>query len=221
MHKMVIRHKLLQGFTLVEVAIVLIIVGLMMSAFLMPLAAQLDSKSYRETRAKLEDIKEAIIGFALSHTALDGKPYLPCPDTDGDGAENRSAFGGGCSGYEGNLPSQELGMLMTDSWNNNYIYRVSPSFANKSAGFTLGSTGNITVLNASGGSNVVTSIPVLILSKGKNGGVAAVNADEVENANGTNSIFVSHEFTPTFDDEVSWISANILFNRMVTAGKLP
>jgi prepilin-type N-terminal cleavage/methylation domain-containing protein len=72
MHKMVIRHKLLQGFTLVEVAIVLIIVGLMMSAFLMPLAAQLDSKSYRESRAKLEDIKEAIIGFALSHTALDG-----------------------------------------------------------------------------------------------------------------------------------------------------
>jgi len=209
-----------RGFTLVEVAIVLVIVGLMMSAFLMPLAAQLDSRNYRESREKLEEIKEAIIGFALSHTAGDGNQYLPSPDTNGDGAEDRLALGGGCANDEGELPTQELGVITVDSWNNKYIYRVSQTFSNKNVGFTLSSTGDINVLNANGGSNLVGSVPVLILSKGKNGGVAAVNADELENTNSNNS-FVSHEFTPTFDDTVVWISPNLLFNRMVTAGILP
>jgi len=31
----------------------------------------------------------------------------------------------------------------------------------------------------------------------------------------------SHSFTPVFDDLVVWVSPNILFNRMVVAGKLP
>lgn len=213
-----------RGFTLVEVAIVLIIVGLMMSAFLMPLAAQMDLKNYRETRMQMDEIREALIGFALSHSATDGKPYLPCPDTDGDGLEDR--VGSGCASQEGDLPIQNLGILGTDAWNNNYIYRVTEAnvanqhFANSANGFTLASTGNITVRVASGGSNLVTSIPVIIISKGKNGASAAVNADESENTS-PDGTFVSHDFTPTFDDTVVWISPNILFNRMVTAGKLP
>ena len=210
--------KYKSGFTLVEMAIVLVIVGLLVSALIAPLSAQRDLKDYSEVRANLEQIKEALYGYALSHLATDGKPHFPCPDIDNNGTENRT--GTACTSSEGTLPTQELGLLGTDNWNNKYKYRVTPAFADSAVGFTLSSTGDITVLDASGGNIVVANIPVLIMSKGKNGGVASVSADEIENTN-LNSTFVSHEFSPTFDDVVVWISPNILFNRMVAAGKLP
>jgi hypothetical protein len=68
-------------------------------------------------------------------------------------------------------------------------------------------------------------VPAVIYSTGKNGASGGTSADEAENPNpnsaDNNRVFVSHDFTPTFDDMVIWISPNILFNRMVAAGKLP
>jgi prepilin-type N-terminal cleavage/methylation domain-containing protein len=211
-----IKYK--SGFTLIEMAIVLVIIGLLVSTLLAPLSAQRDLKDYSDVRASLEQIREALYGYALSHPAIDGKPHFPCPDTDNNGTENRT--GAACTASEGTLPTQELGLLGTDSWNNKFKYRVTPAFANAAVGFTLTSIGDITVLDASGGNVIVASIPALVMSRGKNGGVAAVSADEIENSN-LDSIFVNHELLPTFDDVVVWIPPNILFNRMVTAGKLP
>lgn len=209
------QHK---GFTLIEVAIVMMIVGLLISGLIAPLSAQLDSRNYNETRNTLNELKEALIGYALSHAAADGNPYLPCPDTDGDGRENRNA--GVCVSEVGSLPTQDLGLVSTDNWNNQYIYRVSLAFSNSNVGFNLTSLGNITLLNASGGSNLVIELPALVLSRGKNGAAAAVSADEQENTD-ADTVFVSHEFTSTFDDLVVWVSPNVLFNRMVTANRLP
>jgi len=45
-------------------------------------------------------------------------------------------------------------------------------------------------------------------------------SDEQANTDG-NRTFVSHTPTPDFDDQVAWLSGNILLNRMVAAGKLP
>lgn len=206
------------GFTLVEMAIVLIIVGLLVSALLAPLGAQRDLKDYSEVKTNLEQIKEALYGYALSHIALDGRPHFPCPDTDGNGSENRT--GAVCTSAEGTLPTQELGLVGTDSWNNNFDYRVSLVFSNNTVGFTLGTLGDITVLDASGGNTIVANIPALVMSRGKNGGVAAVSANEIENTD-LDSTFVNAESNTTFDDVVVWASPNVLFNRMVTAGRLP
>jgi prepilin-type N-terminal cleavage/methylation domain-containing protein len=213
---MKIKHQ--NGFTLVEMAIVLVIIGLLVSAFLVPLSAQRDLKDYAEVRSNLEQIKEALYGYALSHVALDGRPHFPCPDTDGNGTENRT--GTACTSTEGALPTQELGLVGTDSWDNNYDYRVTLAFSDTAVGFTFGTLGDITVLDASGGNPIVANIPVLVMSIGKNGGVAAVSANEIENTD-FDSTFVSAESSVTFDDVVVWVSPNILFNRMVTAGRLP
>ncbi|HEY0563131.1 MAG TPA: type II secretion system protein [Methylophilus sp.] len=215
-HTKLSRH--LNGFTLIEVAIVMIIVGLLISGLIAPLSAQLDARNYNETRNTLAEVKEALIGFALSHAATDGNPYLPCPDTDGDGRENRNAPL--CQSDVGSLPTQDLGLVATDSWNNQYIYRVAPEFSNSTNGFSLVSKGNITLLNANSGSNLVIELPALVLSRGKNGAAAAASMDEQENID-ADTIFVSHEFTSTFDDLVVWVSPNVLFNRMVTANRLP
>lgn len=208
------------GFTLVEMAIVLVIVGLLVSAFLAPLSAQRDLKDYSDTRATLALIQEALYGYALTHPALDGKPHLPCPDSnDADNAENRTA--GICDSFEGNIPAEDLGLKITDSWNNNYRYRVTAAFADNSTGFTLESNGGITIRSAVAGNIVASNIPAVIISWGKNGAIIpAVGSAEDENRN-NNTNFITQDFSSSFDDVVVWISPNILFNRMVTAGKLP
>lgn len=208
------------GFTLVEMAIVLVIVGLLISAFLAPLSAQRDLKDYSEARATLALIQESLYGYALSHPALDGKPHLPCPDSnDADNAENRTA--GICDLLEGNIPAENLGLRNIDSWNNNYRYRVTAAFADSSTGFTLVSNGGITIRSAVAGNVVASNIPVVIISWGKNGAIIpAVGSAEGENRN-NNTDFVTQDFSPNFDDIVVWISPSVLFNRMVSAGQLP
>lgn len=65
------------------------------------------------------------------------------------------------------------------------------------------------------------SAAAVLFSTGKNGGTAPVAADEL--ANWTNSgdrVFVSATPSLTFDDLVTWLSPNILYNRMISAGRL-
>jgi hypothetical protein len=69
-------------------------------------------------------------------------------------------------------------------------------------------------------------IPALVYSLGKNGGYGGTGLDEAANLDG-NRVFVSHAPAPAaatngeYDDLMIWLSPNILFNRMVAAGKLP
>ena len=68
------------GFTLVEMAIVLLIVALAIGGGLSVFSAQVEVQKVKETQSALEDAKEALIGYAASHLAADSRPYLPCPD---------------------------------------------------------------------------------------------------------------------------------------------
>lgn len=208
------------GFTLVEMAIVLVIVGLLISGLLIPLGVQRDVRDYAETRTELTEMRESLIGFALSHAATDGHPYLPCPDTDGDGSENRAA--GICVNVSGVLPWVTLGLGQSDNWNNQYLYRVTAAYANSNVGFTLTPAGDNSIINTVGGVNVATGIPVVIVSKGKNGN--GVSTDEQENTDG-DATFVSKEqidvAANAFDDVVVWVPTTVIVNRMVTAGRLP
>jgi len=55
------------GFSLVELAIVLIIVALLLSSLLSPLSAQIDQRNYNETQQQISEIREALIGFAVAN----------------------------------------------------------------------------------------------------------------------------------------------------------
>jgi prepilin-type N-terminal cleavage/methylation domain-containing protein len=218
------------GFTLTELAIVLVIVGLMLSAIIPPLSAQQDQRNYSETQQWLNEAREALVGYAMTHTALDGKPYLPCPDTDDDGKENRP--GTTCTSQEGRIPWSDLGVSRWDSWSNRIRYSVHANFSNSANGFTLATAvPNLRVCAASGcATTVATGLPLVLLSHGKNGAgafnsVGGTNpapsgADELENTN-ANTDFVSHTQTTDFDDIVVWLPTTILYSRMIAAGRLP
>lgn len=60
----------------------------------------------------------------------------------------------------------------------------------------------------------------VLFSTGKNFTIAgAAGADDQENLDG-DVVFVANEATPGRDDVVSWLSTNILFNRLIAAGAI-
>lgn len=238
--------RAIAGFNLVEIAIALVIIGLLLTGGLTALQSQSENQQIRETQKILEDAREALIGYAASHSASgDSHPFLPCPDRSGgggagtpnDGQEDRLA-GGGCVTQEGNLPWVTLGLTEnTDRWGNRLRYRVTVGFSNGNAGMQLTSLGDIEVRDSTGGTQLATALPAVILSHGKNG-LGAVSAASSQNSStgiGTNeqantdgnTTFVSRPKTDAggtggaFDDQLVWLTPNILFNRLIQAGRLP
>ncbi|MCM8625862.1 prepilin-type N-terminal cleavage/methylation domain-containing protein [Accumulibacter sp.] len=233
------------GFTLTELAVVLVIVALLLGGLLAPLSAQIDVRNTSDTRRALGEIREALLGFA----AANGRLPCPAPASTASGAN-----GAGidplvgttlvaCPSESGVLPWATLGVAETDAWGHRYTYRVSAAFAQalpsgSKAAFQLSTQGTLDVYSAAtGGAVVATGVPAVVVSHGANGFGAFTSDgvqlwvgdsnDEAENqltGGGSamaNTTFVSRTRTPRFDDEVAWISPGVLFNRMITAGKLP
>ncbi len=218
--------KLGSGFSLIEMAIVLVVVGLLLGGLMAPLATQIENSRRNETQQIMAQSLEAIYGYSLANGRL------PCPDTTGDGAENR--VGNNCKSVRGNLPWATLAIGSQDAWGQAFLYRVTNSYADLVNGtgcgtptpnisFSLCSTGDIQVLNAAGGSTVAVNVPAVIVSRAKKRAAAAA-ADEAEN-NDNDAIFVSKNYTSTvgteFDDIVNWVVPGVLVSRMVNAGRLP
>lgn len=217
-----------RGFTLVEMAVVLVIVGLLLAGLLLPLSAQIEQRNRAETERYLAEAKEALMGYALINK------YLPCPDSKAvpDGLED-TRVAGVCPQDRGILPWQTLGIQSTDSWNHYFGYSVTSAFSNSSTTFSLTSSATRTVNGDSG--TLTTSAVAVVFSAGANGFgsksptgdmTAPTSADELENDD-NDAVFVSHTPTGTsgssdeFDDIVNWVSQPVLANRMVSAGQLP
>ena len=125
------------GFTLVEIAIVLIIVTILLGYTVAMFPIQQELRQYRQANAEMEEIKDALIAFAQ----VNGR--LPCPDTaEGSGAavngeEERTeeAFPtlDTCNSIYAFLPAKTLGIQgdfdaisrLLDPWGEPYRYGVS------------------------------------------------------------------------------------------------
>ncbi len=211
-----------RGFSMVEMAMVLVIFSLLMGGMLMPMAAQYRNKRVAETQGKLNAIVETLYGFALGHGRL------PCPDVDGDGQEDRRA--GRCARPSGELPWVTLSVDAVDPWGRPWIYRVTGEFADAADGtgcgtavagvsFSLCSQGDIRVKDAAGGL-VADKLPAIVVSQGENRSGSRV---ERENRD-SDGVFVKDVYSDVpgkeFDDQVAWVTSAALKNRMVVAGVL-
>lgn len=129
------HHIHARGFSLVEMAVVVAIVGLMLGALLIPLTAQMDQRRLLETRAQLENAREALLGYAMANGRF------PCPAAaPGGGTTAVEAFAptgttanGKCASFfNGYLPGVTLGLSPADSagylqdgWGNPIRYAVA------------------------------------------------------------------------------------------------
>ncbi|HQR50357.1 MAG TPA: prepilin-type N-terminal cleavage/methylation domain-containing protein [Methylophilaceae bacterium] len=234
-----------QGFSLVELAVVLVIVGLLLGGLLMPLSAQMDVRGYQDTSKRLEEAKEAIIGFAMANGRL------PCPASSTSLGIEDPGGGGDCNhDYDGFLPAATLGLsnvdgggYAMDGWSGNSVNRIryAVTTANASAFTTPGgmrgigmatlapalrvctSGSGVTATTCGTATSLTTTAVAVIFSAGKNASTGGTGTDESKNYD-DDQVFVSHEPVPganEFDDSVTWISPNLLYSRMVAAGQLP
>jgi prepilin-type N-terminal cleavage/methylation domain-containing protein len=124
-----------QGFSLVELAIVLVILGFVLGALLLPLQAQRQSAMQGQTENTLANAKQALLGFAQS------RGRLPCPATAAsNGLEAPLGGNVACTSQLGFLPATTLGIQPTDAngfaldaWNNRIMYAVAQSNAGGAA----------------------------------------------------------------------------------------
>ena len=212
------------GFSLVELAVVVAILGLVLGAMLTPLRAHIEAARIREAERTLGEIREALIGHAITRGAL------PCPDVVSDGIDG--AAPAACTGpaLAGVLPYQTLGVAPADPWGRHYGYRVTREFSQRlltglppaTGRLDLTDTGDITVLtrgddpgtagavelkHQSVATALTRTAPALVFSFGPNGlgGIAAATgralappsggaADEMENID-ADAEFVSRVHT--------------------------
>ena len=230
------RHS---GFTLIEMAIVLVIVTILIGGLAVPLTAQIQARRIAETRAILEEARDALFGYAMSHRTGTGALYLPCPDTDGDGRENRLSPTT-CTEYRGEYPWVDLGTGAQDAWGNRLRYAVVSNFINSNSGFTATSPapGGFTPLQTCTDRTctpplVADQVVFVLVSHGPNGwGAKNVNGttlapptalDEADNLDSDQS-YVSRTPTKTdnplgeFDDLLSWSSHAQLISRVCPTG---
>ena len=115
------------GFTLVEIAIVLLIVTILLGYTVALFPQQQQLKQYRAVNLEMDRVMETIIGFAQ----VNGR--LPCPaQPDGAGVEDINGIVG-CNTYAGFVPVNTLGLdgrlnedsLLLDPWGNPYRYYVT------------------------------------------------------------------------------------------------
>lgn len=64
------RLTFARGFTLAEMAVVLVIVALLIAGMMLPLSAQQEIRARQETEKTLSDIREALLGFAVANGRL-------------------------------------------------------------------------------------------------------------------------------------------------------
>jgi prepilin-type N-terminal cleavage/methylation domain-containing protein len=117
-----------KGFSLVELAIVLGILGLVFVAGLKGVGSFHHSANTSESQENLAEIKKQVLNFSVINKSL------PCPDTDGDGLENRASVSTSngtiqkCTADVGGVPYLDLGLREEDAddgWGNAIRYAVN------------------------------------------------------------------------------------------------
>lgn len=127
-----VAAKLQRGFSLIEIALVLVIVGIALGAGITMLSKQLEGKNVSDTQSRLKEASEAITAFAMVNRRL------PCPATLlSAGLESITPGPAGARGQctnpnNGFVPSRTLGLseqgnagITVDAWAGNLRYAVS------------------------------------------------------------------------------------------------
>ncbi|MDR2689006.1 MAG: type II secretion system GspH family protein [Azoarcus sp.] len=214
-----------RAFTLVELAVVLIVLSLLTGALIGPLATRIEAQRRQGTAAMLDNIEQAIIGFALLHGRL------PCPSLEADpaspdyGLEHPPPCDFSAPGY---LPWRSLGVPAFDTWgsartnaNASWIghWRYYPDRAFTDAVITLDTRpkANIQIMDHAGWITTTESRAVAVLwSNGPNLHADGLNA--IHSA--SKPEFQLGETTPDFDDTLRWLGHPLLIARLAQGGRL-
>lgn len=229
-------------------AIALAIAALVLGAGLTLLLTQLDQQRIQDTKTLLGDAQDALIGFAIANDRL---PCPASATSNGvedpavvTGTCNHP-YDGFLPAVTLGLPGVDANGYLIDAWRlrqNRIRYAVTTANGRAAttpngikavtmSGFTpdlavCASAAGIAATSCGTATVLTNNAIAVIFSIGKNAPNGGAGADEAANLDG-DPVFVSHTLAPAeaaggeFDDQLTWLSPSILFNRMVQAGRLP
>ena len=186
------------GFTLAELAIVTVIVGLLLGGLLVTLSTQLELRQNSDTQKTLEIARDALIGFAIANGRL------PCPavavlaaDTGVEAPSGGSTSIVPCTApYSGYYPAVTVGLTPTDSkgylldsWGSRIRYAVTTATAGVPNIFTTANQ-----MKTTGVSNITPTSPYLSVcntATGMTTGPAAACASTAKLTDGAIAVIFS------------------------------
>lgn len=196
------------GFTLVELAIVLVIIGVLLGGVVGTLSSRIETTRRVNTKQQLDDIKAAILGYAAANSRLPC-PAVANPVVAAEAGLEQPVGGGACTQEHGFVPGRTLGLegsynrdnLLLDAWGNPIRYSVSnadgdaftttdgmktTTISALSPDYIICDGDSATATSCSGSTAIANNIPFILLSLGKDGGdfvtATAPNSDQGENA---------------------------------------
>lgn len=218
-----------QGFTLTELAVVLVIVSLLLGGLLIPLGAQQEIEQRRTTEQQLNNIREALVAFATVNLRL------PCPDTNNDGLEDVPCTTNAVR--DGGLPWKTMAIAELDAWGGSWLYRIERDYANSA---TLKSR---ILLNGDECSNISTAPFYFDCIDIQNNAGVRLNSNREHplaiiystgpnrQADGHNASYeAARTAVPTyqsdvpgagFDDLLIWVNRSSLISPLIAQGQLP
>jgi prepilin-type N-terminal cleavage/methylation domain-containing protein len=235
-----------RGFSLIELAIGLVIVAVLLSSLLVPLVTQVDQRRTAETQRLLDEARSALIGFVAANRRF------PCPATAASSGVESPAGGGNCTNPVGFLPAVTLGLTPVDQQGfqtdpfGNQTNRIRYAIADvnlagldtftTTGGMTTATMNTIATSCSTGPALANGSAIAVIYSVGKNGVLytgdcatpaatcVGVSGDETENVD-LDRVFVNRPSSDAagaeFDDMLVWISPSMLFGRLISVGQQP
>lgn len=121
---MIISPNRQSGFSLLETAVVFVIAGLIIGQFSGLYELILSTDREKKERVNIHKVQASLDTFLAANM------FLPCPDVDNDGHEDRSDVDFSCDSREGFLPYKDIGVEGKDAWDNYYYYRVNQQAEN-------------------------------------------------------------------------------------------
>lgn len=209
------------GFTLIELAIVLFVVALLLGGMLLPLAGQQDIRNFGDTQKTLAEAREALLGYAMANDRL------PCPAAAPNGVESPLGGGACTNPHDGFLPAVTLGLSPVDAqgyrldgWGGSAVNRVryavttanTSAFTTQNGMKTTGMTtlapdlqvcntgagmvnpGNPATAACAANTAVATDAVAVIYSVGRNASTGGTGPDENHNPNPQSTIAADRAF---------------------------
>lgn len=108
-----------KGISLLEIAVALSILAALLFGVSGALQTADDFELYQENQEYMEGVHRALTTFVQVNR------YLPCPDTNGNGRENRNNTNFQCGNDVGKIPFLDLGIEGNDAWGSALKYAVN------------------------------------------------------------------------------------------------
>ena len=200
-----------RGFTLIEIAIVMVIIGVLAGGGVSLMGMLTKRKARTETIEYLKQAQAALISFA----DINGR--LPWADTSGDGAENAGSS-------SGNLPYQTLKLSPTDPYKRMLRYEFNANLATNltvsCSALRSGLSGGPNIVDADGAASSFPIAAILVsagtMDADSDGNVfddISTGTHQGDNRDG-NPNYIRHPSVDSFDDLVVYLGENQLYGEI-------